>query len=141
MKALFVASCSVVALVVCSASTCNAQEIIWEWEGLEEGDMFGRTVALAPSIDGDELAEILVGSAHLEDTNGVAGHVAVIAGSDGSRLRDFFGTELGKGLSAYERGVEDLDGDGCPDLLFFATSAAPPMTRTQVECGCIPVAL
>ena len=90
------------------------------------GDLFGYAVGGIEDLDGDGIAEVLVG-AHLADLPAAAdaGKVTIFGGASGAIVRTLTdpaptaGEEFGRSLAA----IEDVDGDGVEDLLIGAPEA------------------
>jgi hypothetical protein len=89
-------------------------------------DALGYSVAGAGDLDGDGLADLVLG-AMWADPGGLvnAGSVYVHSGADGSLLYRFDGAAAGDNLGISLAGVSDVDGDRVPDLLLGASWADP----------------
>ena len=87
------------------------------WAGEVDGDFFGGAVALVEDLDGDALADVVVGAplTELLETP-LAGVVEVYSGSTGARIHRFEGGAGGK-LGFFVSDAHDVDGDGFTDIL------------------------
>jgi hypothetical protein len=93
-------------------------------DGAAAGDALGTAVAPAGDVDGDGLADILVGApGHGEGGAGAAYVVrgrrdagAVDLAADGSALETVTGAAAGDALGTAVAGLGDTDGDGVADL-------------------------
>lgn len=85
--------------------------------GTGDGFGVGRTIG---DVDGDGLAECVLGSYRNDDGGGNAGRMDVFSGADGSRLRSVTSTTRSEGFGFDAHGLGDIDGDGWPELLVTA---------------------
>jgi hypothetical protein len=112
------------AVRVCSGS--DAAEL-FTLNGFNGGSQFGRTVASAGDIDGDGLAEILVGApGHTFNT----GRVHLYSGTGGAPLWTWLGPSQQARFGSALAGPGDLDLDGVPDIAIGAPSAHGPVNYT-----------
>ncbi len=88
---------------------------IFSAKGEADGDEFGAAVALVADVDGDGLADLLVGAPHNDAAGTNAGRAYLISGKTRAVLSvhdgaawDFFGSSVSE--------AGDLDGDGLGDL-------------------------
>jgi hypothetical protein len=99
-------------------------------ESATTGDFFGRTLADAGDVNGDDLSDLLVGATQNDGGGSGAGAVYLFLGGSasataddaavkvaGSAANDAFGSRLGKG--------GDLDGNGRSDVVFGASAYDP----------------
>ena len=90
------------------------------WSGAAPGDGFGTAVAGGLNLDGDLLADVMVGAVGSDANGESAGEVRVLAGVDGAELGLVRGAMAGARLGAALAGAGDLDGDGLSELLLGA---------------------
>ncbi|MHC4991392.1 MAG: integrin alpha, partial [Planctomycetota bacterium] len=88
--------------------------------GPGSGDKLGTSAACVGDIDEDGYGDVLLGAPN-EDTNGTnAGAAYVVSGFDGSILLELFGEAEDDRFGSAVTGVQDVDGDGVPDLAVSA---------------------
>jgi FG-GAP repeat protein len=82
-------------------------------------ERFGTSIAPAGDVDGDGLADVLIGAPSLS-LPGVSnlGGAAAYSVATGAVLFGFLGQAAGEGFGASVGGGRDLDGDGAEDFLF-----------------------
>jgi large repetitive protein len=105
-----------------SAFSGRSGKLLWRSRGDSPGDRFGHACALLGDLDGDGLAEVLIGAPYADGNGQNAGLVVLLSGADGERLREFRGEAwdfFGKSVS----GAGDLDGDGFEELICGAPLA------------------
>jgi len=97
--------------------------------GSAAADGLGRSVHGAGDLDGDGLADIVVGVPGDDGNGGEAGLVRVLFGPAGVTSRDWPGLAAGDRFGSTVAGAGDVDGDGVVDLI----ASAP---RTAGAFGC-----
>ena len=91
--------------------------IIYNFFGDSSGDEFGTSVSDAGDVNGDGVADLIVGAPD-DDNNGYnAGSARVFSGVDGSVLYDFFGDSSFDDFGTSVSGAGDVNGDGFADLI------------------------
>ena len=102
--------------VVTAFSVKTGREL-WR-RGETEGENLGWDLALAGDQDGDGHADLFVGA-----PAGESGRVYLLSGKDGSVLRTYTPRAEGGSFGWYVARLDDLDGDGRPDLAVGAPFA------------------
>jgi FG-GAP-like repeat/FG-GAP repeat len=98
------------ALYVFSGATGQRLRVI---PGATAGGQFGASAALLGDINGDGKPEVVVGA---PGTAADAGSVAIVSLADGLILRTFPGSGAGDRFGSAVAALDDLDGDGLPDI-------------------------
>jgi formylglycine-generating enzyme required for sulfatase activity len=101
----------------------------------EDGGIFGRSVSGVPDLDGDGRGDVIVG-AYGEDpginpTN--AGRAYIYSGAGGVLLHTLVSPneqEYGN-FGNYVSGINDIDGDGCGDVIVGAYNEKPDTPRYE----------
>lgn len=95
------------------------------WAGESAGGQAGRRVSRLGDVDGDGLAEYLVGAVYESSLHEDGGAVYIVPGGHASGNLGDLPTLWGAGdswyLGAASDGGPDIDGDGVPDLVVTAT--------------------
>jgi len=91
--------------------------------GEQGGDAFGFAVASAGDVNGDHLADVLVGATRNDAAGLNAGRASVFSGADGSLLYSMDGDNAGDLFGSGTDRTDDLNGDGVGDLLIGARNA------------------
>ena len=119
------------ALLCLLAGISSAQQELWRVEGLAENEQLGMAVAAAGDLNGDGIADLIIGSPH-DATNGSgAGKVTVVSGLDGSVLLTGFGGAPNAFAGAAVGAAGDLNNDGHADIIV----GAPGDYRATVPNG------
>ncbi len=103
------------------AASAPAQEGRWQRFGDSHFDLFGSAVSATPDLNGDGVADVLVGAPQADFCGPESGAAYLLSGSDGSLLRTFFGANPNDRYGSSVDAVGDIDGDGVVDLLVGAT--------------------
>lgn len=94
---------------VCSGATGS---VLRELPAPRGGTWFGAEVLALGDVDGDGVADVVVGGNY----GGAPGLVVVFSGASGAPLLTFGDETLGADYGAALAAVDDVDGDGAPDL-------------------------
>jgi len=99
---------------------------------LTQNSDFGAAVGAVDDLDGDGLDEILIGApAAQAGGHGLAGR-ALIWGTSGGTIQEWFGTSMFEQLGSSVAGAGDIDGDLVPDVIVGALDA---LGRVDVLSG------
>jgi len=94
--------------------------------GLGSQDRFGFSVSSAGDVDGDGIADLMVGApTSTPGSKPYSGSAFVFSGATGNQLFRFDGRGGGEGLGASVWGPGDVNGDGFADLMVGAPNAVP----------------
>ena len=94
--------------------------ILYNFFGDSSGDEFGTSVSDAGDVNGDGVADLIVGAPD-DDSNAFnAGSVRVFSGVDGSVLHTFDGDSILDRFGTSVSGAGDVNGDGFADLIVGA---------------------
>ncbi len=107
--------------------------VIYSFDGDSPGDQFGAAVAAAGDVNGDGVADLIVG-APFDDNNGIgSGSARLFSGSDGSVLFSFDGASAGDRFGLSVAGIGDVNGDGFDDVAV----GAPFADNNGVDSGSV----
>jgi hypothetical protein len=99
---------------------------LWLVTGTYEGEAFGHALAVPGDVDGDGVADLLVGAPLVDSFGTDGGRAVLLSGASGGELLalppPFAFGQFGSSVS----GAGDVDGDGVPDLACGAPLAGDP---------------
>jgi len=101
--------------------------------GDDAGDQAGAALAALPDLDGDGLAEIVIGAPG--DGSQAERTVRVARVSDGALLLRLVDKTPGSLFGAAVAGLADTNGDGLPDVAVGAPGSAPGAGHVRVYSG------
>ena len=94
--------------------------VLFTFNGESPFDFFGGAVSTAGDVNGDGLADLIVGG-RLADNNGSGSGLArVFSGADGSTIYTFNGDSAGDEFGSSVSGAGDINGDGFADFIVGA---------------------
>jgi hypothetical protein len=97
---------------------CSIHLEIWDNPG-DYYDNLGQSVAGSPDVNGDGIPDILAGEPGDDKAATNSGAVLILSGADGSLVRRLIdpAAALNDNLGIDVHGIEDLNGDGVPDVV------------------------
>jgi len=105
-------------------------------DGELPGDGFGSAVALTGDVDGDTVADLVVGAPFADPAAGPdAGRVYVLSGADGSVVRTLDGQATDDRFGTAVCAAHDVDGDGVRDVV----AGAPGHDTAGANAGRVTV--
>jgi FG-GAP repeat protein/VCBS repeat protein len=106
------------------AAPLRGQHLIGKRTGEQWNDRFGQSVALLGDVDGDGVSDLAVGSFHPAGSN--EGATYVYSGATAVLIRRIDGAQQNEGLGFSLAALNDVDGDGVPDLAIGAPWSSEP---------------
>ncbi len=93
--------------------------VIWTFQGDSASDLFGWSSASAGDVDGDNVADVLIGA--LNDEGGGsplnAGSISAYSGASGALIQRVYGSVANGNLGSKVGRAGDVNGDGRADLI------------------------
>ncbi len=89
-------------------------------EGDRRSDCFGVSVARAGDVDGDGIADLVVGACGQAEAGAIPGYARAFSGRDGRPLWTARGRSVGDYFGRQVESAGDVNGDGVPDVLVTA---------------------
>lgn len=90
--------------------------LLYTLDGVAAGDQFGHSIAALPDINGDGIADFIIGAPLAQGTAPGSGQVYVRSGRDGSLLFVRGGDGAQDHMGWAVASVGDVNGDGIPDF-------------------------
>ena len=95
---------------------------VYSVTGETAGDEFGKTFAVLGDVNGDGVRDFVTSGQGITDYEPRpfrAGHVDLISGRDGTRLRQWFGERQNEDIGTELAALPDIDGDGVFEIGSF----------------------
>jgi len=99
--------------------------LLWRQEGRGTGDNFGVSLSRLGDVDGDGVADVVVGAWLDDELGGASGSVSVLSGADGGEIHRLLLGTPGDRFGFAVDGVGDLDQDGYDDFVVGAPDDDP----------------
>ena len=119
------------AMVISGASG----QILFQFDGEDAGDDFGRSVDGAGDVDGDGYQDFIVGAPSADDNGFDSGTATVFSGLDGTVLFSVDGDGIDHRLGCAVAGAGDVNGDGLADLIIGAEGANAEQGQARILAG------
>ncbi|MDG2053101.1 MAG: integrin alpha [Phycisphaerales bacterium] len=100
-------------------------------DGHQDGEWFGRNIAILGDIDGDDIHDFAVGAPKRDNLNKNAGAVYVYSGKTRSLIRVLQSQRTNDNYGSSIANAGDIDGDEIPDLMV----SAPAIKNTDFAGG------
>lgn len=95
-------------------------DTIWDFVGEGTGDQLGKAVAAAEDIDGDDVADLLIGAPFNDEAGSESGKVYLYSGATGVLIRSWVGRRIGEQFGRDLSGAGLVDADGVTDVIVGA---------------------
>jgi hypothetical protein len=100
--------------------------LIWRFDGIQDAELMGSSVANAGDVDGDNVNDVVVGArSAAHHGRAFAGAVYVYSGATGKEIWRFNGKAAYDNFGSAVAGAGDVDGDGHADLMIGIPNADP----------------
>ena len=95
--------------------------VLYNFDGDSAGDELGASVSGGGDVNGDGVADLIVGIRGDDNNGSNSGSVRVFSGADGSVLYNFDGDSAGDEFGFSVSDADDVNGDGFADLIVGAS--------------------
>ncbi|MBC8404863.1 MAG: FG-GAP repeat protein [Planctomycetes bacterium] len=100
--------------------------LIWRFDGIQDGELMGSSVANAGDVDGDNVNDVIVGAkSAAHHGRSFAGAAYVYSGATGMEIWRFNGKAAYDNFGSAVAGAGDVNGDGHDDLMIGIPNADP----------------
>ena len=93
---------------------------LYTFDGDSAFDFFGFSVSGAGDVNGDGLADLIVGAFRDDNNGSFSGSARVLSGLDGTTLYTFDGDSANDNFGVSVSGAGDVNGDGLDDFIIGA---------------------